>query len=572
MLDAHPALAVLPETRLAPRVIKTCWEGEVPPEHMIEVMADHPRWGDFGVRPEALLDRLRAMPSPLNAASTLRAFYRLYAEGAGKPRWGDKTPRYLAHMLQIQAVLPEARFVHLIRDGRDVALSFIGQPFGPDSVAGAAQWWRKRISGGRALAPLVEHYLETRYEDLILDPETTLRRVCDFLDLGWDPRMLDYHRHAGERMRELDRDRARGSGGPPLGSVERLSAHALTSEPPRRDRVGRWQREMSHRDQRAFEHVAGAALDELGYEVGGQAARPRARSPFSGTEASAPKIVMTLVVRDQDDVLDASLRYHLCQGVDFVLATDSGSQDASLEVLRRYERAGILHVAREPRRDDGELRSQWITRMARRAAIELKADWVIHGAADEFWWPAWGTLKDVLGTITRDGDFVSAPKSRCTVSPIGSGSWPERALLREVGVTNGTKVAHRGRLDVVVDGAGDRVARERHSEHRGLTDAAEWPIRILHLPLGGQVDRKFRSRDRRRAPAAQEARIEAALRKGTLVVDSRVRDFLARCPDPASASRGAEERHGVQSVERPSRDQAAAELAALRMEMADLVP
>lgn len=97
------------------------------------------------------------------------------------------------------------------------------------------------------------------------------------------------------------------------------------------------------------------------------------------------KLLMTLLVRDEEDILEQHLDFHLGHGVDFVIATDNLSQDRSGEILRRYERAGRLRLLDEP--EDNYSQAKWVTRMARMAATEYGADWVINSDADEFWWP-----------------------------------------------------------------------------------------------------------------------------------------------------------------------------------------
>jgi hypothetical protein len=266
MLDAHPQLTIPPETYFLPQLLRACKSGDATPERVMEVITATRRWQDFQLEPISLLRRLPA-DRPVKGREAARAFYAAYAESVGKPRWGDKTPVYLKNMVAIQKGLPEARFIHIVRDGRDVALSVLGLLFGPDSVDEAARRWKRKVLRGREQAARLRHYREVRYEDLVADPGSTVRSVCEYLELPWDPAMLDYHRHAAERMAVIARRRERQGLDPiPTGYGPRI--HALTSEPPKEERVGRWRAEMAPADRAAYEERAGDLLAALGYEVG----------------------------------------------------------------------------------------------------------------------------------------------------------------------------------------------------------------------------------------------------------------------------------------------------------------
>ena len=271
MLDAHPDLAIPPETHFIPKVIRACKEADDPHQRVFELLSEHRRWPDYGLDADELRERLDRI-QPLTAGEALRAFYRLYAEKHGKPRWGDKSPSYVRKMRRVQSALPEARFVHLVRDGRDVALSQVQVDFGPDRVSEAARDWVGGIERARRQARRLRHYLELRYEDLVADPEPQLRRVCEFIELPWDPAMLTYHLGAERRMAEVTRDLARGEGSA-IPAAVRASRHTRVAEPPQQERAGRWRTEMSSSDRDAFEGVAGDLLDELGYDVGGTGGR-----------------------------------------------------------------------------------------------------------------------------------------------------------------------------------------------------------------------------------------------------------------------------------------------------------
>jgi hypothetical protein len=248
MLDAHPALAIPPETHFVPRLIVAAEAWRVTPERLADTAVNDPhrRWPDFGIGEDEYLARLREIPR-LNQADPVRAFFQLYAEKSGKPRWGDKTPGYISRMRRINRTLPEARFIHVIRDGRDVALSWnrrLEQRDGkePIPVEKLAQRWRRQILGAREDAGALGSYMEVEYEQLVTDTEPTLRRVAEFIELDWDPAMLAYHERAEERLLEMARDMPETEGRPARPAEERLRAHALTTEPPKRDRIAVWRR------------------------------------------------------------------------------------------------------------------------------------------------------------------------------------------------------------------------------------------------------------------------------------------------------------------------------------------
>jgi Sulfotransferase family len=270
MLDAHPQMAIPPETHFVPELIDALPE-EPTVDRALSVITSQREWEDFGFTEDELRARLEALPR-LTPRAVIRDFFAAYGARYGKHRWGDKTPKYVLSMRQIQSSIPEARFVHLIRDGRDVALSRWDQRSrrgleGPPAERVAEQW-EKKILRARKHAPRLDHYIEVRYEDLVLDTEPVLRRVCEFVELDFDPAMLRYHESAGERLAEMAHELpARGSR-PHQEADHRLKIHALATEPPRADRVARWKQKMSDGDRLAFERRAGDLLAELGYEVG----------------------------------------------------------------------------------------------------------------------------------------------------------------------------------------------------------------------------------------------------------------------------------------------------------------
>jgi len=299
---------------------------------------------------------------------------------------------------------------------------------------------------------------------------------------------------------------------------------------------------------------------------------------------------MALKVRDEGDVLEANLRYHHALGVDHFVVTDNGSTDETPEILTRYAEAGLAHVIDEPGTDYREQGAEWLTRMARLAATEYGADWVIHTDADEFWLPIEGSLKDVLGGISDRYGVVVAPRTEFVGRPDGPGTFAERLTVREARSRLQPKVAHRAEQDVVsLDrGAHDVAAAGPSGDvaetlrppgrpvHRAVRDleggepapsqgesrlvwAPLWPLRILHFPVRSFAQFKRRTeiaifegrfpdwgrfkRLRELYEAGRfeeiysdlvldEADVEEGIREGQLALDDRFARLLARCPDP----------------------------------------
>jgi Glycosyl transferase family 2 len=206
-------------------------------------------------------------------------------------------------------------------------------------------------------------------------------------------------------------------------------------------------------------------------------------------------IVMTLLVRDERDVVEQHLDFHLAAGVDVVVVTDHASADGTSDVLARYARDGRVHVIR---RADGPFRQrEWVTHMARLAATEHRADWVITSDADEFWWPRGGSLAEVLGSIPRRYGVVQSFVRHFVPVPDDGRPFQERMTLRlapDAPINDPRspwrpfrKVVHRAHPDA-------RVVEGSHSVTApGLVPMRGWyPLEVLHFPMRtpGQLERK----------------------------------------------------------------------------------
>jgi hypothetical protein len=267
MLDSHPLLAIPPETAFVGLVASLYGDPDAVRERFMEIVTTDritvSNWTDFGLDREALHDRLDTI-DPFSVAEGLRAFYALYAEGERKPRCGDKTPGYVFLMPQIAAMLPEAHFIHVIRDPGDTALSWRKTWFSPgQDFRALGEGWRKNVEAGRRASELLPHYIELRFENLVLQPEHELKRICDYLALPWDSVMLEYQTRGAARLERLQgRRHARG---PMIAREERTRIHSNLTRTPDSNRLDVWRREMTADERRELEAAAGPLVRELGY-------------------------------------------------------------------------------------------------------------------------------------------------------------------------------------------------------------------------------------------------------------------------------------------------------------------
>jgi hypothetical protein len=270
--------------------------------------------------------------------------------------------------------------------------------------------------------------------------------------------------------------------------------------------------------------------------------------------------VLTLLVRDERDIVEMNVRFHLDAGVDFVLVTDNASVDGTREILAELARDLPVGIIDEPSDDYSQHR--WVTRMARLAATEHRADWVINADADEFWWPSAGSLAAVLAAVPPEVGGLAVPRENFVIRPEDGRPFWERLVVRrtdgvnEVGDTLNPKVCHRGDPEVQV-GQGNHEAIGPRIGAVQPTDA----IDILHFPMrtyaqfankidkGGAaygrntefpetIGHRWRElhadlhagglADQWRSWEPSEDEVEGGLASGRFVVDTRLRDWSRR--------------------------------------------
>jgi len=241
LLDAHPRICCGPEFRSLPEISRLYWTMAVANQAIQQAYGNTP--ADLALQCRRYIEGLTSH----------------FRRAAAKPRWAEKTPDNVLCMLGLGEIFPDARFIHMIRDGRDVACSLVTMTWrNPitgakeercQSIANAARYWCDVVRAGQrqtADPRLTGRVLIVLYEMLVAKPEATLRQVLQFLGESWDPAVLSYWQK--DRTHE-----------PLEASRDQIARPVYTSA------VGRWRTEMSPVDRALFEAEAGDLLRELGY-------------------------------------------------------------------------------------------------------------------------------------------------------------------------------------------------------------------------------------------------------------------------------------------------------------------
>lgn len=259
MLNAHPEIAIPHDSaelwfdyRDKAGSVYDSLNGARQVARMVEDLLKEPRIKAW--QTELRREELLAEPLPGNFAAVMRRFHEVFARAHGKRMWGDKNTGTLVALDVLNRDFPDCRFIHIVRDGRDCALSHMSKEYvyGYENVLRSAVEWREQTLLCRKMGAMLpsDRYLETRYEDLIQTTEVELRRICAFLGVAYAPQMMDYHEQVDRNVPQ-----------------EKRSLWPLLDKPPVASNVFKWRTMMNPKDRAVFERNAGGLLRELGYET-----------------------------------------------------------------------------------------------------------------------------------------------------------------------------------------------------------------------------------------------------------------------------------------------------------------
>jgi hypothetical protein len=256
MLDSHPDVAIPRESYFIETMLRRrdgYRRGETfDVDSFLKDLVADVRFLRWDVDPDEIAAGVRRA-GPTDLAAAIRTVYREFARARGATRAFDKTPLYALCIPAIAKLLPEARFAHLVRDGRDVVSSYLQNDWGPRSLVSAAAHWKRVVRAADRARELLgpDRVREFRYEDLTSSPERTLRDLCDFAELEFAARLLDF----GENMKTRPR-------------LQPAATRIALAGPVRTD-IRSWIRDMEDSDIATVEVIAGAELRAHGYRLSG---------------------------------------------------------------------------------------------------------------------------------------------------------------------------------------------------------------------------------------------------------------------------------------------------------------
>ena len=209
------------------------------------------------------------------------------------------------------------------------------------------------------------------------------------------------------------------------------------------------------------------------------------------------RLILTVLCRDEEDIIEAFCKFHLDKGVDHIIATDNKSVDRTRTILQKFENKGLLTIIDEPEHNHDQ--AIWVSRMAKIADEQLKADWIINSDADEFWWPKSGNFKKEFRKTNQETNALKVKRTNflppdhqiSTETPF----WKsmiirEKSSLNSLGSPLPPKVCHRAISDAFIEDGNHTV---KSASTPIITEATE-SIEILHYPIRSywQFERKIR--------------------------------------------------------------------------------
>ncbi len=259
MLGVGPTRITVPEAMFKFRLLAAAKDGRMTAADAVATLQGAPRFDLWRVP----VPRVDELAPDLEIRALLSGLARDFGRRTGKPDadvWIDHTPGNIRFAGSLARLFPDAKFINIVRDGRGVAASVLGLDWGPNRIEEAATWWGTHVALGLAAERLLGPQLmrTVRFEDLLADPEHTLRELCSFLGTPYDEEMITRRDYKVASYTVTD--------------------HVLVSGPPDSSRSEAWRSKLTAGQIEEFEYRTGELAQYLGYPAFvGSGARPSPR-------------------------------------------------------------------------------------------------------------------------------------------------------------------------------------------------------------------------------------------------------------------------------------------------------
>jgi hypothetical protein len=250
MLGAHSDIICTPESHFKIDVLRSsAWQNEaIDMSAVLEMIRQHWRFKLWQLAIKSTLKPIHEMNH--SYAALLNEIVAQYARQQAKAEatiWVDHTPENISYTSRLVSLFPQARMIHIVRDGRAVAASIMPLDWGPNSIIKAAAWWTRMVSYGLAAESAMDNVIRIKYEDLVFYPEKSLRSLCEFLEIDYQPGMV----------------KATGFTPPAYTTGQ----HTLIGLKPETRLATRWEERLTPRQIEIFEHLTRDLLTFLGYPM-----------------------------------------------------------------------------------------------------------------------------------------------------------------------------------------------------------------------------------------------------------------------------------------------------------------
>lgn len=256
MLNKHSNICIPPESHFLISLFKKFAPQQVLNKEQQyvakEIISSHPRFSTWNVSLAEFDGIIDLLPEQCPLPLLIKKLFEKQIEPTGKKIWGEKTPEYIDIISQLAAAFPRARFISIIRDGRDVAMSLQQRGWQGWSVYQRATYWKHCVHKMGRLKEVPNACLAIQYEDIVLNTKGTLTEISTFLEIKFEDTVLDFHEDAEQNITEQE---------------IKSGVHTKLSRLPQGSDVYKWKTTLSKRKVWLFESVCYKELALMGYEI-----------------------------------------------------------------------------------------------------------------------------------------------------------------------------------------------------------------------------------------------------------------------------------------------------------------